>query len=301
MAIFVPNTETLLGVVNDILVKESIAYRVGDIQPLINGSIGVVFGSQRDHILDKLEVFRETAIPEVTTIRSALTQEVYETLCDLYKEDAYEHIARYMVDDLIYKIDERFITMLRDRAKQLTPLSFPVQDYKNRLSSISEVIMLSVNKSLSDFALSDNRSPRGFAIVSSDIASILSVTTTMGENDYENSSSDSSPSFIGTFAGCDYYVDYTHDNTVGDNIILGTKSSNKTKGSAIISPFKSNWDETNDAETGDVVYFLHDRTGMTINPVDNKYWNNGVGESQYIGKISVDLDNILTYLLFKEA
>jgi hypothetical protein len=158
--------------------------------------------------------------------------------------------------------------------------------------------MFSVHKALSDFALSDNRPTQGFAIVSSDIGSILGVTISFGYDNTENATRDTSPSFVGTFGNVDYYIDYTHNNTKGSNIIVGSKTLAKTKGSAIIAPYKRTWEETNDDATGEPVYFVFDRTGMAINPVDNLYYQDGVGESQFVGKIDVDLEDIKSYLLF---
>ena len=292
MAENIISQEKLLGAIDRILVKKSIAARVSDMQPS-TGPLGIVLGVQRDKVQDKLIVKRKEIVPETEKIRTEFTLEAMEDMFALYGEDIYEVLAYYLVDELSYIIDEKFIGMLSDRASVVKTLSFPAVDFSKSLKVVGQTIGIAIVKGLSDLPISDNRHPEGFAILSSDIAAIMALTTTLGDPNQQPREEDNSPSYLGTLAGVDYYVDYTNPNNGINSVIFGIKGNGISKGTSILSPYTREWVDVVDSSTGEKAYFLYDRTGMTINPLDDIYFEDGVTPSGFVGKINIDISELV--------
>jgi hypothetical protein len=282
----------LFGEIDKILKKASIAYRVSNVKP-IQSPNGVIVGSQRDPITDKFKVASEAVQAQTETLSTEFTQEALQDIEVSYGEDIYDFLAHYLIDDLMYKIDSRFITMIKDRAKQLPKLHFPSIEFADNPHAIARIIAFSINKALADFPISDNRPAKGFAVVNSDIGTLMSVSL-----EFKNNTNDDSPSYLGEIAGVDYYIDYTHDNTLTDAILLGIKGNNAHRGSTFLAPYTREFIEAQDYTSGDFVYHLYDRTAMCINPIDEEdYYKSGAGDSGFLGKMDVDLDDMLDYYL----
>lgn len=270
----------LLGAIDKIVIKSSMAQRVSDVQ-ILTAPVGVITGANWDKTNSKLNL--KTSNIEVITekIKTEFTHEGLTDLENIYKEDFVNILSYYLVDQLIYKLDERFLTMVKDRATKQKPIIIKKED---SLWDMGRTISIAVNKGLSDLPISDNRSSKGWAIVNSDIASLLSVN-----NNIESDNYDSSSSYIGNMAGVDYYIDYTHENTKENSIIFGIKGNGISKGSTIFSPYTNDWIQVVNPDDGENVYFLLNRTAMTINPLDDEYYKDGKGKSGFLGSISVDL------------
>lgn len=289
---FIVNQPKLLGAIDKILVKRSIAKRVSDIQPL-KGPVGIVSGAQWDRTESKLSIAKANIEAVSRKIRTEFTIEALQDLESIYKEDFYEVLAYYIVDEMAYQIDEAFINMVKNRASTTANLVFD-GGFDEDLWAIGQSIAITVTKGLSDLPISDNRSPGGWAIVSSNIGSILDLTTNVsldvkgsGELNF-----DDSPSYIGKLGGVDYYIDYTHPNDGVDSVVFGIKGNGFSKGSTIISPYRQDWLDAVDPSSGEQVYFLLERSGMAINPLDDKYYDNGNGTSAFLGKFNVDLSGL---------
>ena len=292
MAENIISQEKLLGAVDRILQKRSIAARCSDKQPM-TGPLGIVLGMTRDHSNDKLKIARKEITPVMKTIRTEFSEEALQDLQKIYGEDIYDVLGHYVVDDLAYKIDADYITMIKARATSINALVFPAGDTNNSLWSVAQSVAITVNKSLADLPISDNRSAAGFAVVSSNIGALLAIT--LGVRTNEDQAEDDSPSYLGRIGGVDYYIDYTHPNDGTASVVFGIKGNGVSKGSTIFSPYTQEWMEANDASTGEKIYFLHDRTGMTINPLDDEYYNEGAGDSAFLAKFDVDLSGLQIY------
>ncbi len=289
---FIVNQPKLLGAIDKILIKRSIAKRVSDIQPL-TGPVGIISGAQWDRINNKLSIAKKDIEATTKKIRTEFTIEALQDLEAIYKEDFYDILAHYLIDEMSYLIDEEFILMIKARAHQKQSLVFG-GDYDEDMFAIGQSIAISVTKGLADLPISDNRSPAGWAIVSSNIGSILDLTTNVSQN-VEGSGElniDDSPSYIGKLGGVDYYIDYTHPNDGVDSVVFGIKGNGYSKGSTIFSPYRQDWIDTVDPETGENIYFLLERSSSAINPLDEKYYDNGNGTSAFLGKFDVDLSGL---------
>ena len=291
------NQAHLMGAIDKILVKKSIARRVSDIQPL-NAPVGIVTGAEWDKTTGKLTLAKADVEATTKKIRTEFTQEALQDLQAIYGESFYDILAHYLVDELAYKIDADFITMVRDRANPIADISFPGVTYDENLLSLGRAIAIKVSKGLADLPISDNRAPVGWAIVSSDVASALGLTTNVNENvemvDGENEA-DRSPSYLGRLNGVDYYIDYTNPNDGTNSVVFGIKGNGISKGSTIYCPYRKDWMEAIDSETGQNAYFLMQRSAMVINPLDEKFYNAGVGESAFLGKFNVDLSTMAIF------
>jgi hypothetical protein len=401
------NQPLLLGAIDRILTKKSIARRVSDIQQL-KGPTGIITGAEWDKATDTLKIAKADIIAATKKIRTEFTKEAIQDLKGIYDESFYDLLAHYLVDEMSYQIDADFITMVSDRAEDKNGLVFPGANYNENLLSLGRSIAIKVTKELANLPISDNRSPIGWAIVSSNIASVLGLTTNVNENvemvDGENER-DKSPSYLGKLNGVDYYIDYTHTpapevvevpavaqiNTVTlgalvdattysitvngteyslqylvathtnvagyatalaalvdantdvsatastnvitvtalaagtsytistsdallvlletqanvvyiapvaevlDSVIFGLKGNGISKGSTIYAPYRQDWISTVDPSTGEDIFFLMHRSGMTINPLDEKYYNAGAGSSAFLGKFSVDLSDLAIF------
>ena len=283
------NQPKLMGVIDRILIKRSIARRVSDVQPL-KGPVGIITGAQWDKTQGKLTLAKEDIQAVTRKIRTEFTREALQDLQGIYKESFYDVLAHYLVDEMAYEIDADFISMIKARASTKNSLVFTEANHGKRLSAIAQSISITVNKGLADLPISDNRSPLGWAVVSSNVASLLGGTvnnTTASDN-----LDDDSPSYFGKIAGVDYYIDYTHPNDGVDSVVFGIKGNGISRGSTIYSHYTRQWIETISPETGEMICFLLDRTGMDINPLDTKYYNGGIGTSAFLGKFNVDIANL---------
>jgi len=285
---FMVNQADLIGAIDKILVKRSIARRVSDIQPL-RGPVGIISGARWDREQDKLIIAKADINPVLRKIRTEFTTESIQDLQSIYKEEFYDVLATYIVDEMAYLIDADFLELVRERASTKDTLTFSGEDFNNSLWSVGQSIAVAVNKGLCDLPISDNRSPQGWAIVSSNVASIISGTLS---DVAKEGLDDDSPSYLGRIAGVDYFIDYTHPNDGDDSVVFGIKGNGISKGSTIYSPYLTKWYETVNAENGEPIYFVTDRTGFAINPLDEKYYDGGTGVSGFIGKFNVDLSDL---------
>ena len=282
------NQEKLIGAIDKILIKKSIAKRVSDVQQL-KSPVGIITGAQWDKATGKLTIAKEDVKAETIKIRTEFTIEALQDLQSIYGEGFYDVLAHYISDEMVYKIDEEFLTMVKDRASTKDTLTFNGADFNNALWSVGQSISITVNKGLADLPISDNRSQFGWAIVSSNVASLLAGT--LNDNGDEGNGEDN-PSYLGRIGGVDYYIDYTHQNNGLDSVTFGIKGNGFSKGSTIYSPYTKQWIDTIDAETGESVFFLLDRTAMSINPLDKKYYGGGTGTSAFLGKFNVDISDL---------
>ena len=281
----------LLDNIDRILIKRSIARRVSDVQPL-KGPVGIISGAQWDKTGEKLTIAKADVEAATEKIRTEFTKEALQDLQGIYKESFYDILAHYLIDELTYKIDAKFLKMIKDRASSKASLTFSGDDYDTSLWAVGQSIAITVNKGLCDLPISDNRSSLGWAIVSSNVASLLAGTL----NDTNNEGlDDDSSSYLGRIAGVDYFIDYTHPNDGVDNVIFGMKGNGLSRGSTIYSPYNQQWIETIDPETGENIFFLLNRTAMAINPLDEKYYDGGNGTSGFIGKFSCDLSDLKVF------
>jgi len=280
-----------MGAIDKILIKRSIAKRVSDVQ-VLKGPVGIISGAEWDKTTSKLTIAKSDVEAATTKIRTEFTKESLQDLQGIYNESFYDVLAHYLVDELTYKIDEKFLTMVKDRATTKDTLVFAGADFNTSLWAVGQSIAITVNKGLCDLPISDNRSAQGWAVVSSNVASLLAGTLNDANNDGLD---DESPSYLGRIAGVDYFIDYTHPNNGLDSVVFGIKGNGFSKGSTIYSPYNQTWIETVDSDTGEGVFFLMDRTAMAINPLDIKYYNGGSGVSGFLGKFDVDLSSLQVF------
>jgi hypothetical protein len=285
---FMVNQAQLLGAIDKILIKQSIAKRVSDIQPL-KGPVGIVSGAQWDKVNSKLSIAKKDIEAVSRKIRTEFTIEALQDMQSIYGENFYDLLAHYLVDEIAYQVDADFLTMVKDRAITKDTLLFAGVDFDSSLWAIGQSIAIKVNKGLCDLPISDNRSPQGWAIVSSNVASLLAGTLNDTNNDNLD---DESPSYLGRIAGVDYYIDYTHPNDGLDSVVFGIKGNGYSKGSTIFSPYSMQWIDTINPDNGEQIFFLITRGGMTINPLDEKYYDAGAGVSGFLGKFNVDLSDL---------
>jgi len=288
---FMVNQPKLMGAIDKILIKKSIAKRVSDVQPM-KGPVGIITGAQWDKLTGKLTIAKADINAVTKTIRTEFTIEALQDMQSIYGEDFYEILAHYLVDEMVYQIDADFLTMVKNRATTKDILTFPAAAFDTSLWAVGQTIAITVNKGLSDLPISDNRSSQGWAIVSSNVASLLAGTL----NDANTEGlDDDSPSYLGRIAGVEYYIDYTHPNNGIDSVTFGIKGNGFSKGSTIFSPYTMQWVDTIDATTGEQVFFLMNRLGMGINPLDEKYYNGGLGISGFVGKFNVNLSTLMPF------
>ena len=207
------NQPLLLGAIDRILIKKSIAKRVSDIQPL-KGPVGIITGAKWDKVTGTLSLAKADVEAITKKIRTEFTVESLQDLQSIYKENFYNLLAHYLVDELMYKIDDDFITMVKTRAGTKTNLVFD-GTFDKDLFSVGQSVVINIAKGLADLPISDNRSQSGWAIVSSNIASVIGLTTSVADNndtvDGGNDEGDNSPSYIGRLNGIDFYIDYTYE------------------------------------------------------------------------------------------
>ncbi len=290
---FMVNQPKLLGAIDKILIKRSIAKRVSDIQ-LLSGPVGIITGVHRDKANDKMLIAKSNIEVTSKRIRTEFSIESLQDMQAIYGESFYDILAYYLVDEMAYKIDEEFITLIRTRAHLAKSLAFD-NSFDKDLWAVGQSIAISINKGLSDLPISDNRSPMGWAIVSSNVGSVLSLTTDLSDDSNGNSRIDDSPSYMGRLSGVDYYIDYTHPNDGVDSVIYGIKGNGISKGSTIFAPYKQEWIDTVSSETGEKIFFMLERSGVAVNPLDEKYYNGGAGQSGFIGKLNVDLSGMTLF------
>ncbi len=288
---FMVDQPKLIGAIDRILIKRSLAKRVSDVQPM-TGPVGIITGAQWDKDTGTLTLAKADINAETKKIRTEFTVEALQDLESIYKENFYDVLAHYLVDELVYQLDDSFLTMVKDRASTKATLSFAGADFDNSLWAVGQSISITVNKGLADLPISDNRSPLGWAIVSSNVASLLAGT--LNDSNSEGLDDDS-PSYLGRIAGVEYYIDYTHPNDGTDSVIFGIKGNGYSKGSTIYSPYTMQWIDAINPDNGEQIFFLLNRSGIAINPLDEKMYNAGNGVSGFLGKFDVDLNDLAIF------
>ena len=281
------NQEVLVGFLDKIVQKRSIAVRVSDVQPL-TGPFGVTVGTSFDKATKKFIVEKGEITAETRKIETHFTYESLEDFKNIYGERFEEMLAYYLSDDLIYQIDHDFMTMVKTRGALVKTAAFSGAEFNNALSEVALALLVLVNNEQAKLPLSDNRSTYSWAVVNNDVGSLISSSLNLELTDDEKK--DPSASYIGTAAGVNYYIDFTHDNSATDAIVFGIKGSSYSRGSTIYSNYKSELISTTDANSGEGKIFLIDRTGIAINPLDKPYFD--AGKSGFIGKINVDLSDL---------
>jgi len=281
------NQKELLGAIDKILLKSSTAKRVSDTQKM-NGPVGIITGATYDRVNDKLKTLTEEVQASTKKIRTEFTLETLQDMATTYGENFYDVLAHYLINEITYQIDEDFLTKIKGRASTKKTLTFSGADFNNALYSVGQSIAITVNKGLCDLPISDNRSPQGWAVVSSNVASLLGGV--LGDT-AKGSLDDDSPSYLGRIAGVDYYIDYTHPNDGEDSIVFGIKGNGVSKGSTIYSPYTTEWIDMQNPEDGEKIFFLLVRSALTINPLDKEYLDKGE-DSAFLGKINVDLTDL---------
>ena len=277
------NFKQLLGKLDKIIIKSSIAVRVSDTQKMFTPK-AYITGVSHNKDSDTLSVTEKEIEAELIKVESAYTQEAVTDMFRLYKENLGDLLLYHLTDVLIYKLDNKFINMVDDRANI-------VSSYKPRkndeLLKVGQSLAIKINKGLSDLPISDNRSSKGWAIVSSDIASILAVTVKFDDT----SMKDESSSYLGRIANVDYYIDFTHDNTNGNKVLFGIKGDGFSKGSTINSSYTLEEVFTVNPSTGNNKLYIYYRGKQSINPLDDSYFNEH-NKSAFLGKFDVDLSSL---------
>jgi len=276
------NQAELLGKLDKIVQKKSIAYRCSDMQPLQGGN-GVISGITYDAVQDKLKVLSTNIEASTERIRAALTSESTEDLKAIYGEDIIDVLAYYLADELVYRIDTRYLQMIKTRAKASKNLVFS-SDYALELNTVIKTIVMRVSKSLNDLAFSDRRASGAFCVVNSDVAALLGFDAQGGI--------DGDCSYLGELSGISFFIDFTNDNSGTDACVCGIKGNGINRGSTVISHYREDWVSTVDHTNGSNIEFLVDRTAMSINPLDNEFWLEGDGESAFLVKFDVDLTDV---------
>ena len=281
------NESFIVGKLDKLMKKVSIARRVSDNQPLIAPN-GFITGVRRDKEADKLIINSKIIKANLRRISTFYTKESIMDLEKIYKEDFQEILSDFIIDELAYKIDKDFIEMVNDRAENKGSVVFD-SSYDTAMDSVALSIIMRVNRGLSDLPISDNRSANGWAIVSSDIGALLSgiIVTSEDNKDY-------SPSYIGKIGGVDYYIDYTHANTAENSVLFGIKGNGSTRGSTIYSEYSKELIFSVNADDLQENYVLIDRTALSINPFDDEYLEKGE-KSGFLGKLDVDLSALKIY------
>ena len=271
----------------EIMKKKSIAFRIAD-EIIATAPNSVAFGMQRDPENDKFIIEKSDLPLKTYHIKTEITQEFLQDLEKIFNiNDVEKILLKYVENDLIYEIDKDLIDLLKNNAKQIDKLTIDGSDISHRTETAALMILVYINKILNDFALSDNRSEIGFAIVNSDVGALLSALKP--QQDSEN---DNSPSYVGRLSGIDIYIDFTNDNSGTDAVIVGTKGNGITEGSVQLQRYpKIIPVKAIDAGSGEPTAHFFYKIGMCINPLDKIYTKDG-GDSQFVGKFDVDLSKL---------
>ncbi len=283
------NTEMLIGSIERIVVKDSIAYQVSDIRRMA-GPTGRVNGYLRDKVDDKMIV--RTALVEAVsrTIKSEFTLEVLKDNARLYGEDFHEVLAYYFVDELAYIIDAEFIDMCKLASLKTAPLSFSGAIYNDKIRDVLVQVFAKINKERVALSTRSKRPLKTWAIVSPNVASLLMNNSILAQD------VDRGPtgvSLLGTFAGMDIYLDNTHDYsiTAEDFVLLGVKGNGYAKGATTISPYARTFFTSQNQSSGERTYFMLDRVAMVQNPSDTL----GDDSSSMLVSFNIDLSDLAIY------
>jgi len=292
---FVSKYENLLNnKLIEIVKKKSIAYRISD-EIIAKSPFSVAYGMQRDDANDKL-LFEKSELPlKLYQITTSLSEEFIQDLEKIFNERSVEEILlKYIENDLIYKIDKDLIDMLVASANSQSSLTLKGSDFANRIETAALAILTKITSALGKFALSDNKSALGFAIVNRDVGALINSLNAKTGGQTQD---DGSPSYIGRFAGIDVYIDYTRevDSSGTDAVIFGTKGDGVTQGSVQLQryPEVTSLRVMNPASGEPTISYFY-RVGMCINPLDKIYTNNG-SDSQFVGKFDCDLSQMIPF------
>lgn len=280
------NTEVLVGAIDRIIQKDSIAYQVSDIRKL-TGPTGKVNGYRRDKLNDKMIVSSALVEAFSRTIKSEFTLETLKDNAKLYGENFHDVLAYYFVDELAYEVDADFIDMCKTAAFVAPSLSFTGATYDANILDVVTQVFAKINKERVNLATRSKRPLKTWAVVSPNIASLLMNNSILAQ---DVAKGETGVSLLGTFAGMDIYLDNTHSDTV-DYVLLGVKGNGYSKGATIVAPFEHTFFTSDKAASGERCYFMLDRVAMLQNPSDTM----GVGMSSMMTRFSIDLSDLALY------
>lgn len=200
------SVEKLVGALEKIIKKDSIAIQVSDEQRM-SGPNGKLVGVTRDVATDKLIVNSVLIEALTTTITTEFTLETMQDMMNLYGEDIYDVLAHYLSDELAYKIDEKFFTLVNDIAKVSDALTFDGATYNDNIYDVVTQIFAKINVERMKLAEGAKRPLKNYAIVTSHVASLLMNNSILAQ---DVAKGDTGVSLLGSFAGLDIYLDNTH-------------------------------------------------------------------------------------------
>lgn len=281
------NVEKLEAELNKIAKRDSIVQRVADVQK-ISGPTGRLNGIIRDPVTDSLIVTTELVDVTSRKIKTEFTQEAMKDLESLYGEDMYNVLAHYLNDELSYELDKDFLSMINDAAKVEKEVVFSGAIYDTQMGEARAKLFVKLAKVRANLAKSSKKPMNNFAVVSTGTAALLLGSELVAIAVDEGVSR---VSYLGTFAGIDIYLDSVYDSALHNNkdyCTIGVKGNGRSSGSVILAPYNKSFLTATDSASGELRYFLLDRTAMITNPSDIK----GTGNSVFLTRFEVDVSTL---------
>lgn len=281
------NVEKLVGELDKIAKRDSIVGRVADVQK-IAGPTGRVNGIIRDPITDALTVTTELVDAKSRKIKTEFTQEAMKDLEALYGEDMYQVLAYYLNDELSYELDKDFLEMINTAASVDKEAVFSGAEFDSQPSEARAKMFIKLAKVRATLAKTSRKAMNNFAVVSAGTAALL-LGSEMAALALDGEAS--RVSYLGTFAGIDIYLDVIYDAAEHggkDYCTVGIIGNGRSSGSVILAPYNKTFLTAMDSTSGEMRYFLLDRTAMVTNPSDVK----GAGKSVFLRRFLVDVSSM---------
>lgn len=198
--------ELLVGALGRIVMKDSIAMQVSDVQRM-KGPTARINGITRDPVTDKMTVTSKLVEAVSRKISTEFTQETLQDMKALYDEDFYEVLAYYLSDELAYLIDADFFELINSKATLKPGLTFDGATFDANIYDVVTQVFAKINKERVSLTSKAKRPLKNFAIVTSNIASLLMNNSILAQ---DVDKGESGVSLMGSFAGMDIYLDNTH-------------------------------------------------------------------------------------------
>lgn len=255
---------------------------IGDNRPL-SRSTGLIQGIYRDKALNKL-VIKEKLVEAVTTnVKTEFTKESIQDLASIYGMDIYGVLATFLTEEVNEELNTNLFTFLDANATVGAPLSFTPAEVKSTADVIFN-IKTKINFELAKLARVNKRPMRGWAIVSTGLATAMFVDgyKALSDPDFNEPQNNL---YIGTLGAIDYYLNPLHTDPI-DVLYVGLKGTGYSGGSVYYLPYMNTILNPVDPETGNESLIVNYRGNISLNPFDV---STGALDSSFLAKASIDI------------
>lgn len=237
----------------------SLAKQIFSVAP-ISGPSGALFNLRKKPGTNDFELVRaNVSVESPTPVKTTVTREAIQDMFAMYGKEAEQVIGKMFRGIANEQENTSALTFLNANAVAATNLT--LTDSLNAETNLFEITQ-KVHELVLKINSKNLRSYESWAVIPySPLAGIMALTKYVGGEDKETRGL-----FIGQVGQTKFYVNPDATSSVA---YVGIKDSdNMSKSSAVFSPYQAQIVETQDPDSGEMVYFIFNRYAITMSPLN---------------------------------